>query len=116
MVYHDCYGAILIRWGKTGRNQLRQAGQNWLLLLINLGFSKFTEIFKRSLETLLAIFFFKIMDFKNHILGGAKLDFLPVKHRKIVEFKKYFFGVSIAFIYKCVYNSHLQKNIFNRKL
>ena len=56
------------------------------------------------------------MDFKNHILGGEKLDFWPVKHRKIVEFKKYFFGVSIAFLYKYFYNFHLEKNIFNRKL
>ena len=79
---------ILIRWGKIGQNQLRQAGQNWLLFLINRGLSKFAEIFRRSLETLPAIFFLKIMDFKNRIFGGAKLDFSSVKHRKIVEFQK----------------------------
>ena len=56
------------------------------------------------------------MDFKNCVKGGAKLDFWAVKRKKIVVFKKYFFGVSIAFLYKCVYNFHLEKNIFNRKL
>ena len=107
---------ILIRWGKIGQNQLRQAGQNWLLFLINRGLSKFAEIFRRSLETLPAIFFLKIMDFKNRIFGGAKLDFSSVKHRKIVEFQKKKCGVSIAFLYTCIYNFHLEKNIFNRKL
>ena len=42
------------------------------------------------------------MDFKKRVIGGAKLDFWAVKRKKIVVFKKYFFGVSIAFLHKCV--------------
>ena len=107
---------ILIRWGKIGQNQLRQAGQNWLLFLINRGLSKFAEIFRRSLETLPAIFFSQNYGFQKSHFWRGKTRFFVRKTQKNCRISKKKWGVSIAFLYTCIYNFHLEKNIFNRKL